>query len=102
MLNATKGKIGKGKSFFEEAFGKNIDEFMDILWMPETFIIYRFKYKENLTIDWRKKFKSLTEQQLDEAKQIIAHNRFTDADINQCSNKDVRELLQFYCIRRDH
>lgn len=102
VLNATKGKIGKGKSFFEEAFGKNIDEFMDILWMPETFIIYRFKYKENLTIDWRKKFKSLTEQQLDEAKQIIAHNRFTDADINQCSNKDVRELLQFYCIRRDH
>mgnify|MGYP006916070911 CR=1 FL=1 len=38
-MNATKGKIGKGKDFFEEAFGSNIDEFYDILWMPETFII---------------------------------------------------------------
>ena len=43
VLNATKGKIGKGKDFFEEAFGRNINEFYDILWMPETFIIFRMK-----------------------------------------------------------
>ena len=35
VLNSTKGKIGRGVSFFEEAFGRNVDEFMKILWMPE-------------------------------------------------------------------
>ena len=41
VLNSTKGKIGRGTEFFEEAFGRDVDEFMKILWMPETFIIYR-------------------------------------------------------------
>ena len=44
VLNSTKGKVGRGVEFFEEAFGKDLDEFMKILWMPETFIIYRRKY----------------------------------------------------------
>ena len=46
--NSTKGKVGKGKSFFEEAFGENEDEFEKILWMLETFIIHRRKFDEVL------------------------------------------------------
>ncbi len=42
VLNSTKGKVGRGKEFFEKAFGKNIEEFHILLEMPETFIIYRF------------------------------------------------------------
>ena len=42
ILNSTKGKIGRGKDFFEKAFGKDLDEFHKLLDMPETFIIYRF------------------------------------------------------------
>ena len=42
VLNSTKGKIGRGKSYFEKAFGKDIDEFHKLLEMPETMIIYRF------------------------------------------------------------
>ena len=61
VLNATKGKIGRGKSFFAEAFGQDIDGFFDILWMPETFIIERMKYKENLTQEWRAALLSDTE-----------------------------------------
>ena len=49
VLNSTKGKIGKGTSFFNEAFGRNIDEFHKILWMPEPFIIYRMKFKDILS-----------------------------------------------------
>ena len=71
VLNATKGKIGKGKDFFEEAFGSNINEFYDILWMLETFIIYRMKYKDNLTAEWREKFNSLSPKQEEMAKRII-------------------------------
>ena len=42
ILNATKGKIGRGKSFFERAFGRTEEEYMEMLLMPETFIIFRF------------------------------------------------------------
>jgi len=70
VLNATKGKIGRGKSFFEEAFGKDIDEFHKILWMPEAFIIHRFKYKDNLTAKWWDKYNRLDKAQLDKLQGI--------------------------------
>lgn len=40
ILNSTKGKVGKGTSFFEEAFGKDLIEFQELLEMPETFILW--------------------------------------------------------------
>ena len=60
VINATQGKVGRKRAFFEKAFGKNLDEFHELLWMPETFIIYRNKYADNLTSDWCEKFLSLT------------------------------------------
>jgi hypothetical protein len=41
VLNCTKGKVGKGSSFFNHAFGEDLQEFHKILYMPEAFIIYR-------------------------------------------------------------
>lgn len=101
VLNATKGKIGRGKSFFEEAFGKDIDEFNKILWMPEAFIIHRFKYKDNLTIEWWEKFSALNEDQLLSAKTIIADNIFTVDTIRDDLDNDVLEVLEYYKIQRD-
>lgn len=101
VLNATKGKIGRGKSYFEEAFGKDIDEFNKILWMPEAFIIHRFKYKDNLTIEWWNKFLALDEHQLTIAKTIIEDNKFSEEDISDSSDKDVLNVLEFYKIQRD-
>lgn len=45
VLNSTKGKIGKGTSFFMKAFGANIDEYHRLLEMPETMIIYRYFFE---------------------------------------------------------
>ena len=100
VLNATKGKIGKGKDFFEEAFGSNIDEFYDILWMPETFIIYRMKYKDNLTCAWRDKFYSLSANQLQIAKHIILKNDFSDDVLSQTKNDKVLAVLEYYRMER--
>lgn len=119
VLNATKGKIGRGKEYFEEAFGKDIDEYNKILWMPEVFIIYRRKYDEelrtrladrykshyddesNLVNEWWDKFKALDDKQLQVAKDIIASNRFADEDIEDCGDQFVREVLEYYRIKRD-
>ncbi|MFI3228342.1 MAG: hypothetical protein R3Y09_13205 [Clostridia bacterium] len=116
VLNSTKGKIGKGVPFFEEAFGSNIEEFYKILWMPETFIIYRRKHDEDLrnrmahkykivgdennqTAEWWKKFNSLSEKQLKIAKSIISKNRFKDGDY-QCDDSQIEEVLSYYKIMR--
>ena len=39
-----KVRLVEEKTFFEEAFGCDVDEFRKILWMPEAMIIYRYKY----------------------------------------------------------
>ncbi|MEQ4489585.1 MAG: hypothetical protein AAC990_04365 [Dehalococcoides mccartyi] len=100
VLNATKGKIGRGKSFFEEAFGKDIDEFHKILWMPEAFIIHRFKYKDNLTAEWWEKYNRLDDVQLLRLKKIAAKNVFDDTTIT--GDVAVDEVLKYYNVRRDH
>ena len=115
MLNATKGKVGRGVDFFEVSFGKDIDEFMKILYMPETFIIYRSIFDANfrdragdkqvgytnlhcdLTNEWWLKFKALTPTQLEQAKSIIEKNDFKE----NCSDKDINEILKYYRITRD-
>lgn len=118
VLNSTKGKIGRGVEFFEEAFGRNVDEFMKILWMPETFIIYRRIYDEelrnrlaykyettteydcNLANDWWEKFNALDPSQLERAKEIIALNKFKDGDY-VCDDEKIKEVLEYYKISRN-
>lgn len=99
VLNATKGKIGRGKSFFEEAFGKDIEEFHKILWMPEAFIIHRFKYKDNLTAEWWEKYKLLNETQLKLLMEIVANNLFDGTILT--GDPAVDEVLKYYQVRRD-
>ena len=118
VLNSTKGKIGRGVDFFEEAFGRDVNEFMKILWMPETFIIYRRIYDADLRArlaeryttvtehdcdlanEWWEKFNALTPEKLEEAKSIIALNKFKDSDF-ECDDKDVLEVLSYYKISRN-
>lgn len=99
VLNSTKGKIGCGKSFFEEAFGKDIEGFHKILWMPETFIIYRFMYKDNLTAEWWLKYNLLDSTQIIKLHEIVADNSF---DENATSGDPaVDEVLKYYQMRHD-
>lgn len=113
VLNSTKGKIGRGKEFFQEAFGKNIEEFHKILWMPETFIIYRRQYDANLrkklaerytnhsdkdcdlANEWWDKFNALSPEKREHAKEIIALNKFKNGEY-QCDDAEIEELLCYY------
>lgn len=118
VLNSTKGKIGRGVDFFEEAFGRDVDEFKKILWMPETFIIYRRIYDANLrerladrytertahdcdlANEWWAKFSGLSPEKAVKAKEIIALNKFKDSDF-VCNDPDVLDVLSYYRITRD-
>ena len=116
VLNSTKGKVGRGTAFFEEAFGRNIDEFHRLLWMPETFIIFRRKYDADLRSrlagkytnyteedcdlanEWWRDFCALSEEQRKTAETIIGRNKFEDGDYD-CDDKAILHVLEYYKIR---
>lgn len=100
VLNSTKGCIGRGLGFFYEAFGADEDRFWTIMWMPEAFIIYRMKFKDNLAKEWEEAFRALPPDKLELVKQIVADNTFKDVDLSQFS-ADVQNVLRFYLITRD-
>ncbi len=75
VLNSTKGKIGRGTSFFNEAFGNNEQEFEELLYMPESMIIYRFLFK------WLG-----TEEAHGVAKQIIGSDEVCDYSTSSWRN----------------
>ena len=100
VLNSTKGKVGKGKTFFEEAFGADEHRFWTILWMPETFIIYRFMFKDNLAKEWEEKFWSLPADKLKTVQEIVALNQFKELDMSQY-DEQVRDVLTYYQFTRD-
>lgn len=118
VLNSTKGKIGRGKEFFEEAFGSDINEFHKILWMPETFIIYRRQYDAKLRAklaekyknhsdkdcdlanEWWDKFNALSSEKKERAKEIIALNKFKDGEY-QCDDAEIEAVLWYYKTTRN-
>ena len=97
VMNSTKGKIGRGRDFFMAAFGQDIHAFRDILYMPETFIIYREKYKHALAEEWREKFHALSGADMKAAKAIIESNNF--GEIGNLSG-DLLEVLKYYTVER--
>lgn len=118
VLNSTKGKIGRGMSFFKKAFGDNLDEYHKLLDMPETMIIYRYffewlggekgirKAKEILghslegisTQTWWECYneckKSLPEEMWEEVLRYIHNNEFEED--NYFTNPLVVKLISFY------
>jgi len=112
VLNAIKGKVGRGKEFFEKAFGENEEQFLKILEMPETFILYRFffewlgnekKYSISTNAWWRcwqKTIAILNETEKVELKEIIHQNKFSSLP-SENYNPKFAELLRFYTNYRD-
>ena len=116
VLTSTHGKIGRGKQFYEAAFGADEAEFHEIMMMPEALIIRRFEndqakrerfgriadYKnacDNITDEWRGAFNALSEGQRKIADPIILKNQFTDDDI-AVDDLAVYNVLRFYQIQR--
>lgn len=96
ILNATKGKIGRGVSFFEKAFGRNEEEYMELLIMPETFLLFRFFFEHlGYTQQWREAMSELTDVEREELYPIIFKNDFNHID-ELTENEKFRHILKFY------
>ena len=100
ILNSTKGKVGKGKEFFEKAFGKNDEEFKKLLIMPEAMIIYRFYFEEiGLTDEWWNHYVSLTDTQKALIDPIIWSNNFDEYE-GTITDIQCLKVLSYYKISK--
>ena len=96
ILNATKGKVGRGQSFFEEAFGKDENEFQELLMMPETFLLYRFFFRDlGYTRRWRDDMAKLSTEERKELYPIIFNNDFNNIE-ELTDNISLRKVLAYY------
>jgi hypothetical protein len=110
ILNVTKGIVappsrnGDGDSFFKKAFGKDLNEYHKLLYMPETYIVYRKLFEKELgyTEDWIKLFNSVQGlKEYNKLKTIIHNNSF--ANINgHFKSKKINEIIKHYLINRDN
>ena len=60
ILNSSHGIVPIKLSFFKNAFGKDSEEFLKIIQMPENYIIYRKLNYENI-INWNYEYENLNE-----------------------------------------
>ncbi len=108
IMNSTKGSIGKGKSFFQKAFGKNIEEYNTLLEMPDTYIIYRFFFEwldtKNHSLGISKWVDSINSMSAEEQRKFfsIIHDKdFNASIIEESLPKKIKTALSFYKNRRD-
>ena len=96
ILNATKGKIGRGVSFFEKAFGKDEKEYMELLIMPETFILFRLFFEHlGYTQKWREEMSALSDSEREELYPLIFQNDFNHIE-ELTDNLKFQHILSYY------
>lgn len=59
ILLATRGLVSPNPEFIRGAFGETFDDFLEILSMPDRYIIYRKHYENDGAADWSKMFRRL-------------------------------------------
>lgn len=106
ILNSTKGKIGRGESFFYKAFGHSESEYVELLEMPETFILYRYFFEwlngrhkaspDNWRRAWNKCKESMPADEWAQLLEVIHTNDFSQSVIEKQGNPLAKELLDYY------
>jgi hypothetical protein len=66
VLLATRGLVSPNPDFIRHAFGGTFEDFLEILSMPDRYIIYREHYANDGAADWRRQFSRLSGDQKDE------------------------------------
>ena len=90
ILNVTHGMVGPKIDFFRRAFGNDLNEFNQLLWMPEKYIIYRNENIQNKNSGrWVDLYSQLDPQSRTQFHALIGDNVF----VNKESDNSIIELL---------
>ena len=88
ILLATHGLVSPNPVFFDAAFGIDYKTFLEILSMPDRYIIYREKYKKAEAEDWQRRFSRLSQSrqaQFLDSLAVVARSRDKERAIRELS-----------------
>lgn len=96
VLLATRGMVSPRLEFFEAAFGRSPQEFLEIALMPDDYIIHRRYHENNGAADWKEIFHSLTKSQRLVLLDIHSEGHVTEAHFMRTKSQRFRRLLEHY------
>lgn len=97
VLLATHGLVSPNIKFFNAAFGETLEQFYEILSMPDRYIIYRKKYATNGARDWRLLYRRLSPSRRAEFLDALAViNRSRDKPRTIANYKRFSRLIEHY------
>ncbi|HUW46697.1 MAG TPA: radical SAM protein [Dehalococcoidia bacterium] len=101
IINVTNGVVAKEKDFFFEAFGSNIEEFFEILGMPDEFIRFRHFFRDNGLIDyWKTLFHSLSEEEKMRLIDVLCKQKLNESIRSDGHSKRVKKMLVLYTLNK--
>lgn len=101
VLNSTHGKIGKGRTFFYKAFGRNAEEFKELLILPEAFIIKRWDAEiTGLKAKWLDAYNNLSSDLKEIFYKIVYSNDFSPSTLKEAPT-ELSYILTFYQYQRE-
>lgn len=97
VLSATHGLVSPNPEFFAAAFGESPEEFIEILSMPDRYIIYRKDNRDAGAAEWRKLYRRLSDSDKDELLELLALlNKSRNRRPLIESNSKFRDMLEHY------
>ncbi len=101
IINVTNGVVPKEKDFFFEAFGSNVEEFLEILCMPDEFIRFRHFFRDNGLINyWKTLYYSMSEDEKVYLLDRLCEYKTNKSIINDNHPKRVKKILALYTINK--
>lgn len=95
ILNASKGVVRTKESFFKIAFGNDLAEFLQIIQMPEHYIISRMKPEYSQRIcDWKAVYMEMSDSERGEAVTMISGGK-NHVEFNSANNNIVKFLSHY-------
>ena len=95
ILLATRGLVSPNPDFIRGAFGETFEKFLEILSMPDRYIIYRSHYANDGAADWQKEYGRLDAEQKIRLLDILAE---LNSSPRERPERIARLESQFYSI----
>ncbi|MCL2227069.1 MAG: hypothetical protein FWB97_05515 [Oscillospiraceae bacterium] len=101
IINVTKGVIARERDFFEEAFGRNVSEFLEILAMPDELIRFRHFFRDmGLLKKWTAAYRNLADAEREELLHVLSEMVDNPQILENAHSEPVADILYFYAIRK--
>lgn len=102
ILNVTSGIVAKEKDFFLRAYGRDINEFILILTMPDNFIRYRDYFEKNGRIlNWKTEYNALSQEEKQQLIHIVERIVEEPNIILKHYTERLDKVLAYYSINKE-